>query len=73
MGRDNGRLAGYKFRWEGLATGEFSSVMAMAGIVRDDARLHKYCREGNLNKIKVSKRVIHNNYNYYFACISGIY
>ena len=48
-------------------------LMAMAGIVRDDARMHKYCREGNLNKIKVSKRVVHNNYSYYFACISGIY
>ena len=27
----------------------------MSGVIQDDARLHKYCRDGKLEKIKVVK------------------
>lgn len=30
-------------------------VFIMSGVIQDDARLHKYCRDGKLEKIKVVK------------------
>lgn len=41
----------------------------MSGVIQDDARLHKYCRDGKLEKIKVKsqKGENHAHVDYHIA------
>ena len=39
----------------------------MSGVIQDDARLHKHCRDGKLEKIKVQLVKIMHMYIYHIA------